>query len=300
LSGLSLTKQEGLTLTEDNAEKIEALNRESSALRQERDRLNGEAKAWAEKRNAINEQTRALRDEAKQLRDKRDDINQKVKELKSLREQAKNAQKEKRAEALKIKEKIRVATQKKPSQPLAEIQKEIESLEWRIQTTSIPVKEEKALVDQVRILESQRNVYKQFQGLRNTLIELQTRERALATQAKFYHKKLAELVEQGQEFHKHMLELLTKAQKLRADANAAHEKHVELRQKASETHRKLVGVLQKVDSLKQEIRKNEDARQTEKQRRLREEALRKAKEKMERGEKLAFEEFKLLTEQEAE
>ena len=277
--------------------KIEELNRELNELKQERDKLNNEARVWAEKRNTIHEQIKTLRTEAKNLKEKRDSINQKVKELKNLREQAKSEQKEKHAQISKTKEKMRVIMKKKPSRPMADIQKDIDSLEWKIQTTSMPVQEEKVFVDQVRILESQRAIHKQIQELKDTLIELQAEEKALATKAKLHHEALAELAEQGQGFHKQMLELLTKAQNLKSEADAAHQKHVEFRQKANEVHQKFLELLKQINSLKQEIKKKDEEQQAKKQQELREEAVKKAHEKMKRGEKLTWEEFQLLAEQ---
>jgi len=284
-------------LSESTKLKIEELDRELNALKQERDKSNNEASAWAEKRNAIHDQIKTLRAEAKSLKDKRDDINQKVKELKGLREQARSEQKEKRAQILKVKEKMRVIMEKKPSRSLVDIQKEIESLEWKIQTTSMPVKEEQVLVDQVRILESQRAIHMQLQDLKNILVENQTQEKAWAIKAKLHHKTLAELAGQGQKFHEHMLESLTKAQNLKSEADAAHQRHVEFRQKANEAHQKFLKLLQQINSLKQEIQKKEEEQQAKRQRELREETTRKAHEKMKRGEKLTWEEFKLLAEQ---
>jgi phosphoserine phosphatase len=284
-------------LPESSAVKIEELNRELSALKQERERLSNESRAWAEKRNAIHEQVKTLHTEAKSLKEKRDTINQQVKELKGLREQARSQQKEKRTQILKAKEKMRVIMEKKPSRPMADIQKEIDSLEWRIQTTSMPVKEEKMIVDQIRVLESQRAIHRQLQELKNTLVELQTEEKAFATQAKVHHQTLAELAAQGQKFHEKMLELLTQARNLRSEADAAHQKHVEFRQKTNEVHQKCLRTLQQINVLRQEIQQKEETLQAKKQQGIREEAVKKAQEKMKRGEKLTWEEFQLLAEQ---
>jgi phosphoserine phosphatase len=283
-------------LSQPDATKIQELEQQLSILRLERDKLNSEAKAWAEKRNAVHEQVKTLRGEAKQLKEKRDSINQKVKEQKTLREQARNLQREKRAQVSKAKEKLQGMMEKTPSRRVADIQKEIDRIDWTIQTTSIPVSEEKALVDKVRVLESQRAALKQWLELKNTLVELKTEEKALATQAKQHHETLTQLVEQGQECHKRMFELVSEAQSLRSEADAAHQKNMEFRQKANEIHQRFLQTLQLINSVKQEAQKKEEAKQTEKTEKLREEAVQKAQEKMKRGEKMTWEEFKLLTE----
>jgi len=282
-------------LPQSTTDKVEELNQQAAALKQERDKLNDEAKEWAQKRDKTHEQIRMLREEAKELKAKRDEINQKVKELKNLREQARNQQKEKRIQATRVKEKIQSFIGKKPIRGAAEIQKEIDRLDWEIQTTSMPVNEEKALVDKVRVLETQRATLKQWQDLRNTLSELQTHEKASAIQAKQHHEELTKLAEQGQEYHRQMLELVGKIAGLRPEADAAHSTFVELRQKANDVHQTLVKTLQQIDALKKERQKVEAEKLGEKQQRFKEEATLKAQEKMKRGEKLSWEEFKLLT-----
>ena len=56
-------------------------------------------------------------------------------------------------------------------------------------------------------------------------------------------------------------------------------------------------LMQQIKSLKQEIQQKEKEQQTKRQEQLREEAAKKALEKMKRGEKLTWEEFKILSEQ---
>jgi len=284
-------------LSESTTQKIEELKRQLAALKQERDQLNNEARSWAEKRNAIHQQIKTLGAEAKSLKEKRDATNQKVQELKGLREQTRNEQKEKRAQISKTKERMRVLQEKKPHCALSDIQKAIEEFEWKIQTTPLSVKEEKVLVDQVRILENQRVTHKQLKELKDALVELQTEEKALATKAKLHHERLIELADQGQRCHEQMLGLLTKSQDLRAEADAAHQKYVELRQKSNEIHQSYVEFLQRVKLLEQEIQKRDAEKQAVRQQELCVEATKKAQEKMRRGEKLTWEEFKLLIEQ---
>jgi uncharacterized coiled-coil DUF342 family protein len=72
---------------------------------------------------------------------------------------------------------------------------------------------------------------------------------------------------------------------------------METRKKADGLHQRCTELLQKVNGLKQEQRSVEEAKQAERQRQLLEEARKKALEKMKRGEKLTWEEFKLLKEQ---
>jgi uncharacterized coiled-coil DUF342 family protein len=286
-------------LPESIKHKIEELSLKLASIKTERDKLNSEATSWAKKRNSVHEQIRELRAEANAIKEKRDALNQKVKELKNLREQAKAKRKGKRNQISKLREKMRSLLRKKPSGNLRLIEREIESLEWKIQTTPLAVKQEEELIGEVKRLEIQRDILKQLQELKNKLIELQTEEKALATEAKSYHERLSELAEQSQKLHEQRLEILSHIQNLKIEADSAHKKFVEISQKANTLHQKYIELLQKIKELKKMQRKEEEAKQVERQKQLLEEARKKALEKMKRGEKLTWEEFKLLAEQES-
>jgi phosphoserine phosphatase len=277
-------------------QKIEELNSQFIVLKQERDKLNDEAEIWAEKRDNTHKQIKDLRQQAADLREKRDNANKSVQELKDLREKAKTERSQKSVQMAKAKKKLRVLTDKKPLRDLSDIEKELEGLEWKIQTTSMAVKEEKELIERVKILETQRNLHKQLQQLKNTMAGLQTEEKKLEIKTKVTHEKLSELVKQSQEFHREMLETLTKARNLESEADASHQKYMETRQKANEAHQKCVLLLRQVEAFKLEIRKKEKEKQAQRQTELREETVKKVREKAQHGEKLTLQEFQLLAE----
>ena len=119
---------------------------------------------------------------------------------------------------MKLKEKVRDLTEKKPSQSMQNIRKEIERLEWRIQTTSLPVKEEEMLINQVKQLEARLSFHKRIEKSKEEIMVLRTEEIALETRVKTCHEKLSELAEQSQKFHEEMLENFKKARIFEADA----------------------------------------------------------------------------------
>jgi phosphoserine phosphatase len=176
------------------------------------------------------------------------------------------------------------------------IESEIEKLEWKIQTTSLSVNEEKLLIDQVRVLETQLSFHKQMQELGNALFELQTEEKALETRANLHHEKLSELAEQSQSFHEKITEILSKVDVLRVEADAKHQKYVEFKQQAQTVHQEQTGLLRQIKSLREELRQMEEKKQAKRQRELRKDLMEKASEKLKQGEKLTWEEFKILAE----
>jgi len=283
-------------LSESLEQRIGKLQQEFASLKEERDKLNLQARKWAEKRNSIHEQIKKLRTEAASLKEKRDILNDKVQKLKSLREQVKTKRKEKHVQILKSKEKITSLTERKPSRSMRSIEMEIEKLEWKILTTSLPVKEEEILVSQVRQLEAQLLTHKQIKESKEELLVLRTEEKALETKIKTCHEKLSELAEQSQEFHEKMLENLNKARNLKVEADSAHQKYVEIKQQAQNLHQKYVELLDTTKNFEKELREAEEKKQVKRQRELRKEVEERALEKLKRGEKLTWEEFKILAE----
>jgi len=279
---------------ENIQERIDELNRERSALKEKLDKLNSEARKWAEKRNAIHERIKKLRIEDIELKGKRDTLNEKVRELKGLRDTARNARKEKRVEILGLREELRANAKNKPPRSMHEIEKEIESLEWKIQTTPLAFKEEKALIDQIKPLEAQLLVYKQMQKLKDNIIKLSQESEALETEAKLHHEKLSELAEQSQAFHEMRIKALNQIRTIKVEADVAHQKYVWT--KEQDLRQKYVELSRQIEALEHKLRQAEEEKRAERQTELLKELEDRAKEKLKRGEKLTLEEFKILAE----
>jgi uncharacterized coiled-coil DUF342 family protein len=274
--------------------KIEQLNQELTPLKEERNKLNLEAKKWAEKRNLIHEKIRNLRKEASSVKEKRDILNEKVQELKNLRNEVKARRKEKRDKILGLQEKIRDLNEKRPEGNLRQVEREIEKIDWKIQTNSLPLKEEQDLVNQVRQLEAQLVVQKQIKKVKEKLFELRTEEKKFGSEAKTLHGKLSEMAEQSQKFHEQMLEALDKARKLQVEADDAHQKYVETKQQAQKLHQKCVELVEKIRTIERELKETADKKKAERQSELQKELEKRALAKLKRGEKLMWEEFQIL------
>ncbi len=269
--------------------KITELRQQLAPLIEKHDKLNSEAKQWAEKRDSLHKQIKKLRAKAHELKQKRDELNVRVQELKILREEANKERRERHAQILKLREEIRALREKKPSRSMDNIQAEIEKLEWKIQTTSLTLKEEKVLIDQVGFLENQLLVYNQLQKLKDSLTELRTEEKELESNAKIHHKELLGLAEQSQELHKEMMEALNEADSLQGEADKAHQRFLEAKQRVRSLH-------QRIELLREEIHCIEEETKSKHELELRKGLEERALEKLRRGEKLTWEEFKVLAE----
>ena len=268
---------------------IAELHQKLSQIREEYDKLNSEAKEWVGKRNSLHKQIRKLRDKAQEFKQKRDTLNKRVQELKTLRDEANKKCREKRAQILESRKEIKTLTEKRPSRHMNDLQTEIEKLEWRIQTTPLPLKEEETLIDQIRSLENQLLIHKKLQKLKNNLAEYRTEEEDFESKAKICHTQLIELAEQSQQLHKEMLEILTEVTPLQDEADKSHKRFLEAKQKAERLH-------QQIDIIGEEIHRIEEKDKVRHELDLRKELEERALEKLKRGEKLTLDEFKALAE----
>ncbi len=278
-------------------ERIAELDRELAALKEERDRVNSEARKWSEKRDSIHEQIRGLRAEVADLRGKRDALNREVQRLKGLRGKAQAERREKRDQMSKLREKLRGLIEKRPPRSMRETEKAIEGLEWKIQTSSLSLEEEKELIGQVKLLEAQLLIHRKIQRLKDRLTGLQKEREALKAEAELNHEKLSELAGQSQTFHEEMLKALERIRALREEADGAHQKYVAIKQKAQPLRQRHAELSQQIALLRQELHQAEEERGKERIQALQRELEKRALEKWKRGEKLTLEEFKVLVEQ---
>jgi uncharacterized coiled-coil DUF342 family protein len=278
--------------------KIEELNQELAPIKEERNRLNLEAKKWVEKRNSLNEKVKNLREEANSIKEKRDTINSQVQELKNIREQVISKSKEKREKISELQEKIIIINEKQPDTigNSKRVEKEIEKLDWTIQTNSLPIREEQELINQIRELETQLLAQKKIKKVKDQLYELRSAQRQFGSEAKTIHEKLSELAEQSQKYHLQMVGIIEKARDLQTESNEAHQKYVEARSQAQQKHDKCVELIQQIKAIEQELKESTDKKQAERQDELQKELEERALTKLKNGEKLLWDEFQYLAE----
>lgn len=285
-------------MSDKTARKVRTLNQQLRPLSQQLDTFNKEAKQWAEKRDMVHKQIKDLRMEATYARKRRDSMNAKVKELKTQRDQTRIRIKKKIEKTNQLKEKIRLLTNKKPRQAVQAIRKEKEEIEWKIQTTSLSLQEEKPFVERANQLGIQLNTYKQINDTKEDIIELQNKIRTLAEKARLSHTQLSELAYQSQELHNKMLEIISKIKMLQIKADNYHQTFLQSKEKSIKVQDECIAVEKEINALKKELTESEKEerilRQKETQRKLKSEALKKLKQ----GEKLTLKEFKLLAEEE--
>lgn len=282
--------------TEQKTQAIERLEQKVTSLLEEEDLSRNLTNQLAEKRNKLNDRSRNLREEVQQLRSERDQMNDKVRSLKERRNDLTLVIKEKVERIRHLIEESKSVAEKKPRRTHKDLQDEIDSIDWKIQTTSHTLQEDKELVEKVKQLETQLSVHKKFEQLRKTVQDEKAQVARLRTESQQSHQALTAQAKIGQELHSRMLVRMEEAKAVKAEADAIHKQFLEAKEKAKPIRDQIVSISGEIRRLKGEAQEEEQKEKRRSDEELRQSLEQKAREKLKRGEKLSWQEFQLLSE----
>jgi uncharacterized coiled-coil DUF342 family protein len=306
---------------QDKNKQIATLKQQIAADQEKMVKLEAETKKIIEKRDQLNTQTKQASQQIRELRAQRDEINAQVRALKVQRDEA-------RVKIKPLMEKVQVLNEKKeeikknnPKVNHVALQKEIDALEWEIQTTTLDMQDERRLVEEVKQLGSQLSGYKKIEKKNQKISELLTQRKVLDDLAGTFHKSLSELAAKGQEIHSQMLAKVEEAKKTRMEADLAHKTFIQNKEQIQQLlvevavlNGQLNGVYGAVRAQSQAYRQRESAEKAKEKEQFEQEKTRRmvdekalkeklgaqAKEKLERGEKVSWNEFALLADDDEE
>lgn len=271
-----------------------------TSLKDEKDRFGAEAEEATKKRDKLNGKFQTIRAEISGLKVKRDELNQKVQELKQKRAETKAKISEKVEQLKKLRQGAKTLERKKPRRSQQDLQKEFADTEWKIQTSSLNLQEEKELVERVRRAEVQLNIYRKLEESDKKELELRIEVKALDVEGKTCHERLTQIAQSSQETHEKMLHKIEESRRIKAEADSYHQEFIRVLEKIKAIRQEIDAIAGQVRQIQAEMREKEV-----KEKKLNEDSLRiklgqQAAEKLKRGEKLTWEEFQLLSEKETE
>jgi uncharacterized coiled-coil DUF342 family protein len=275
--------------------KVKELDRELVPLKEQRSKLESEAKLWMGRRDHIRRQIEQLRAEIVSLKTHRDEINQKVKDLKIIRDQLVSDRKDKLNRVIEFKQKV-ASVKQDPVKAILAVKKEIENLDWRIQTNSLTMSEEKRMVQQIAELERRLVSYKQTQAMWSEIKTSQQQLRDLRTEEKEFHGQIAQLAEQSRQAHRMLIEEGANIPKLKTEANVSHQKYIDTRKQVQKLDQQCELLTAQIRLALSKSKSEEEKKKAKRETKLMQELEEKALGKMKRGEKLTWDEFKVLAE----
>jgi len=300
---------------QDKINQIANLRSQIATLKDQVNKADAESKKQVEKRDQLNEQTRKVNFEIREIKKQRDEINLKVQTLKQQRDDVRVKIKPIMDEIQAINEKKEELKKKTPHVRQKDIQEEINAIDWKIQTESLDLQEEKRLVGEVKVLETQLVGYKKIEKQNKKIAEHFQERNVLGAQADAFHQQVSEMAKKSQQLHESMIAKIAEAKKAKEEADALHKGFIENKEKIKTTlvdiavlTGQMLGLQNSVREQNKELREKEntirvkmnDQMAVQRNKKLLDEhALKEklgaqAKEKLNKGEKINWNEFQLL------
>jgi uncharacterized coiled-coil DUF342 family protein len=145
-------------------------------------------------------------------------------------------------------------------------------------------------------LQGQINIHKKFEQFKQKRIELKAEVKALQARVELCHKNILEHAKKSQEIHQELLKKVEEARKNKNDADNVHELYLKTRDKMKYLQTEMAKISDEIKRFREEISAEEEKERKEVKEKLLENIEKQAREKLKRGEKLTWEEFKVLAE----
>lgn len=255
------------------------LESDLTELKNVRDAMNEDTKAFRQERDKLNQELKDTLNTALEKRNERDEINKEVKKFKELRNECN--------------EELKKSEWNSGRKEISNIQAEINKIDKTIQTKVLDIRKENELVKRVS------DLTKQLKKIQSNEEEAEDAG-DLKEKSEQYHQKVVELSDKAQAVHEDMIEYFNKIDGIREKADAKHQEFINSRNAATAKHEEVKEKLTEIrkvnkfmDQAKSNSRsrkggegKSDDVREKEEA----EEIFQKFKD----GKKLTTEEFLLL------
>jgi uncharacterized coiled-coil DUF342 family protein len=257
-------------LTEkQNPSQIANINTQIDRLKEQTREANTQIKKFIEKRDQLHEKVHKTREEINQLKIERDTLNEKVKQLKQQRDAVRVNVSPIMTEVNTLNEKIDALKKNLPRVSQRELQQELDAIEFKIATTTMDLKDEKKLIDNVKELEIQLIGYKKIAIQRKKIKVLIEHRKTFDAQADVYHKELTDLAKKSQDLHAVMMEKVNAMKRDRTEADSLHQSFIKAKEQNNliyEQIRQLIsqstGIRTNMRDQYQSRRKDDDARRS--------------------------------------
>jgi uncharacterized coiled-coil DUF342 family protein len=301
---------------EQNFNQKQEIIQQIQKLREEANNANVQIKNCIDRRNELNEGVKKSREEINHLKAERDQINERVKVLKSQRN-AIRAQSDPITEDINA-SRAKIAELKKtlPRESQRALQEEHDAIEWKISTTSLDLQEEKRLIENVKQLEILLRGYKKIDAHNTKIKNFLAQRKTFDEQADVLHKELTELASKSQEIHSKMIEKVNFMNISRAQADGQHQLFIKTKEETiPQIYEKIGQLVGQLNSVKAEMAKeaktaaeiraseraitekaNQEQQQSnkEKEQAIKEKIGAEARNKLQKGEKVSWDEFQLM------
>lgn len=277
--------------------KLDELEAQAAEVRKTRNTLYDYVKKQRDERDRINAAVKKLREQTQKHRTERDRINAKVQEIKQKLGPLFDELDVKNMRLADVEQKLYQEYKSRPNKD--RLQKDLNRIEWEVMTTpTAQMKDrEDELIDQAsnlkRTLDGFKNLEKQ-EGQKMTYL---SDKKATQVEIRAFREEINALSRQSQEHHEKMIMIYEQVDSEKKKADEAHVRYIEKIEETNSVKKELDMIMTQIKALREGL-KVADLEQV-KQRRMsveaRQETMRQeAVRKMEAGEKLDFEDLRLI------
>ncbi|MFP4567496.1 MAG: coiled-coil protein [Candidatus Woesearchaeota archaeon] len=226
--------------TKEIAQKIKQTETEVSALKEKLSSLNTEKEAWFAKKGTFSDAIKKNIAEIKELKIKRNELTTKVKTLKRERDELNK----------EISDNVKVIVkEKKDAGPIPEIKgkkispgkikKEIEQIEFKLQTEPMGFEKEQKLRKQIK---AQEKILHEFEGqfkATKELREVSNKTSSLKKTANGIHKEIQDVAQESQDIHEKLITKSKEVDDLKEKEEEAYKKFLELKEEFNKLNTEL-------------------------------------------------------------
>lgn len=274
-------------------DKIDAVEAQAKSLRETLRSLDADVEKWASKRDSLNNQGKQLREDIRRFKAQRDLLHEQIQALKAERDNLSVGLQEERRKYHALEEKFLSLTDK-TIQSADEVQQQIESLDWEIQTNPLTPDQEALLIKQIRELEKEGVIHRERSLVKTKLTAIRQAIAAFKRQLFEVNEQIRSFAAESQEHHIQMLAKTDVFRRVNAEADHAHQRFLDCLKEAKALRSTYTDYLQQLRDLTSQIRRLEE----EKRKRIvdaeAEAQSKTATEKLKEKKKMSFEEFKSL------
>ncbi|HDI74424.1 MAG: hypothetical protein DRJ52_00515 [Thermoprotei archaeon] len=285
---------------------LKELEEKIAETRAERDEYNNRVRELSAKIRELRKSIAERREALKSLREEYSKVVEEFNEYRnrknSLKEVLKGLRAERREvinEMRKLRAKVRNIDEKNER----ELRSKLEALEWEYQTKSLSSEEEKIYVNKINELLEQIAVIEKYKRLQDRLNDIEAELEKIRTEYEEILSKLSELYKKRNEMRENIGALKNEISNIRNIIDDLRRTRDETKKRADEKHQQLIQMLTKRKELLKEIEKEQLLRKAQiiaktiadRRKELEKKAVH-IKEKIKRGERITFEEFKILVE----
>ncbi|MCK4328109.1 MAG: hypothetical protein KAW41_06640 [Candidatus Diapherotrites archaeon] len=204
-------------------------------LKQERDKLNTETQKLRTESKETTSRVKRLRLSLKDAKAKRDEENKLVQEFKQKRDEVNKKIKAHISALNKFQEDL--AKLKASSGPMHQTRKELERLEWKVQTEVLDVKQEEKIARRIAELEEACAASAEFNEKRKQLRKITSELDDLRKEAQAYHEVMLQHAKDSERYHDDVKKAYEQIKKLEPEFKEVQQKVALARREADEAHK---------------------------------------------------------------